>query len=45
MRCGACRRALDVADQMSAEHGVELQVIDLRSLVPLDKEAVLTSVA
>jgi acetoin:2,6-dichlorophenolindophenol oxidoreductase subunit beta len=37
--------ALDVADQMSAEHGVELEVIDLRSLVPLDREAVLTSVA
>jgi acetoin:2,6-dichlorophenolindophenol oxidoreductase subunit beta len=36
---------LDVADQMSAEHGVELEVIDLRSLVPLDREAVLTSVA
>jgi len=37
--------ALDVADQMSAEHGVELEVIDLRSLVPLDREAVLASVA
>ena len=37
--------ALDVADQMCAEHGVELEVIDLRSLVPLDREAVLTSVA
>jgi acetoin:2,6-dichlorophenolindophenol oxidoreductase subunit beta len=37
--------ALDVAGQMSAEHGVELEVIDLRSLVPLDKEAVLSSVA
>lgn len=39
------QHALDVADQMSAEHGVELEVIDLRSLVPLDREAVLTSVA
>lgn len=37
--------ALDVAEQMSAEHGIELEVIDLRSLVPLDREAVLTSVA
>jgi len=37
--------ALDVARQMSAEHGVELEVIDLRSLVPLDREAVLSSVA
>ena len=37
--------ALDVAGQMSAGHGVELEVIDLRSLVPLDREAVLASVA
>ena len=36
--------ALDVADQMSAEHGVELEVIDLRSLVPLDRETILASV-
>ena len=37
--------ALDVAEQMSAEGGPELEVIDLRSLVPLDRETVLTSVA
>src|SRR6516225_1444669 len=37
--------ALDVADQLSADHGGELEVIDLRSLVPLDREAILTSVA
>ena len=37
--------ALDVADQMLAEHGVDLEVIDLRSLVPLDREAILNSVA
>ena len=37
--------ALDVAEQMSAEQGAELEVIDLRSLVPLDTEAILTSVA
>ncbi len=37
--------ALDVAGQLSAEHGVELEVIDLRSLVPLDRETVLASVA
>jgi pyruvate/2-oxoglutarate/acetoin dehydrogenase E1 component len=36
--------ALDVADQLSAEHGVELEVIDLRSLVPLDRETILASV-
>lgn len=38
------QHSLDVADEMSAE-GVDLEVIDLRSLVPLDREAVLTSVA
>jgi len=37
--------ALDVAEQMSAEYGVELEVLDLRSLVPLDRDAILTSVA
>jgi pyruvate dehydrogenase E1 component beta subunit len=37
--------ALDVAEQLSAEHGIELEIIDLRSLVPLDREAVLASVA
>ncbi len=36
--------ALDVADQMSAEDGAELEVIDLRSLVPLDRDVVLASV-
>ena len=37
--------ALDVAEKMSAEGDGELEVIDLRSLVPLDRETVLTSVA
>ncbi len=37
--------ALDVAGQLSAEHGIELEVIDLRSLVPLDRETILASVA
>ena len=36
--------ALDVAEKLSGE-GVEVEVIDLRSLVPLDREAILTSVA
>jgi pyruvate/2-oxoglutarate/acetoin dehydrogenase E1 component len=36
--------ALDVADTLAGE-GVEVEVIDLRSLVPLDREAILTSVA
>jgi acetoin:2,6-dichlorophenolindophenol oxidoreductase subunit beta len=37
--------ALDAAGRMSAEHGVELEVIDLRTLVPLDRAAILSSVA
>ncbi|MGD8201326.1 alpha-ketoacid dehydrogenase subunit beta [Ornithinimicrobium sp. W1679] len=36
--------ALDVADKL-ADDGVSVEVIDLRSLVPLDREAVLSSVA
>ncbi|MGH8826358.1 MAG: alpha-ketoacid dehydrogenase subunit beta [Jiangellaceae bacterium] len=36
--------ALDVAETLAAE-GVEAEVIDLRSLVPLDREAIITSVA
>src|SRR6201991_2860876 len=38
------RHALDVADRLAGE-GVDAEVIDLRSLVPLDREAILTSVA
>jgi pyruvate/2-oxoglutarate/acetoin dehydrogenase E1 component len=36
--------ALDAAKQL-AEQGVEAEVLDLRSLAPLDREAVLTSVS
>ncbi|CAN5557703.1 alpha-ketoacid dehydrogenase subunit beta [soil metagenome] len=36
--------ALDAAKQLAAE-GVEAEVIDLRSLAPLDRDAVLTTVA
>lgn len=36
---------LDVADKMVKQDGVDLEVIDLRSLVPLDTETVLSSVA
>jgi acetoin:2,6-dichlorophenolindophenol oxidoreductase subunit beta len=36
---------LDVADKMAKQDGVDLEVIDLRSLVPLDTETVLSSVA
>jgi len=37
--------ALDVAEKMAAESGVDLAVVDLRSLVPLDTDTVLSSVA
>jgi acetoin:2,6-dichlorophenolindophenol oxidoreductase subunit beta len=36
-------RALDAAEQLSAE-GIEAEVLDLRSLVPLDREAIVASV-
>jgi len=36
--------ALDVADKLAGE-GVDVEVVDLRSLVPLDRETVLESVA
>ncbi|WP_405066960.1 alpha-ketoacid dehydrogenase subunit beta [Kribbella sp. NBC_01510] len=36
--------ALDVAESVAGE-GIDVEVIDLRSLVPLDREAILTSVA
>jgi pyruvate dehydrogenase E1 component beta subunit len=35
--------ALDVADKLAPE-GIDVEVLDLRSLVPLDREAILTSV-
>ena len=35
--------ALDVAESVAGE-GIDVEVIDLRSLVPLDREAILTSV-
>lgn len=37
--------ALDVAEKMAADSGVDLEVIDLRSLVPLDHEMVLSSLS
>ena len=36
--------ALAAAETLQAEHGLSAEVIDLRSLVPLDMEAVLASV-
>jgi pyruvate/2-oxoglutarate/acetoin dehydrogenase E1 component len=37
--------ALDVADELATTQGIELEVIDLRGLVPLDRDAILASVA
>ncbi len=38
-------KAVAAADRLAAEHGVDAEVIDLRSLVPLDTAAILASVA
>lgn len=38
-------RSLKVAEKMRAEHGVSVEVVDLRSLRPLDVETVAASVA
>jgi acetoin:2,6-dichlorophenolindophenol oxidoreductase subunit beta len=38
-------RALEAADRLAAEDGVDLEVIDVRSLVPLDTAMILASVA
>jgi len=38
-------RALDAAERLATDHGVDAEVIDLRSLIPLDAQAILRSVA
>src|SRR6188472_1417322 len=38
-------KALEAAERLAAEHGVDAEVIDLRSLVPLDTATILASVA
>jgi acetoin:2,6-dichlorophenolindophenol oxidoreductase subunit beta len=38
-------RAMAAADRLQAEHGVNCEVIDVRSLVPLDTKTILGSVA
>jgi pyruvate/2-oxoglutarate/acetoin dehydrogenase E1 component len=38
-------RALAAAEKLKAEHGIDCEVIDLRSLVPLDTRTILGSVA
>ncbi len=37
-------RALDAAEELSSRHGISAEVIDLRSLVPLDTRTILSSV-
>ncbi len=37
-------KAVEAADRLAAEHGVDAEVIDLRSLVPLDTATILASV-
>jgi pyruvate dehydrogenase E1 component beta subunit len=41
----AVTRCLHVAEQLEAEHGISAEVVDLRSLRPLDMETVAASVA
>jgi pyruvate dehydrogenase E1 component beta subunit len=38
-------RAVEAADRLAAEHGIDAEVIDLRTLIPLDARAILTSLA
>jgi pyruvate dehydrogenase E1 component beta subunit len=38
-------RALEAAEVLKAGHGIDCEVIDVRSLVPLDTQTILTSVA
>jgi pyruvate dehydrogenase E1 component beta subunit len=38
-------RALEAAERLGAEHGIDCEVIDVRSLVPLDTQTILGSVA
>ena len=38
-------RALAAAETLQREHGVDVEVIDVRSLVPLDTQTILGSVA
>jgi acetoin:2,6-dichlorophenolindophenol oxidoreductase subunit beta len=38
-------RALEAAEELHRTHGIDCEVIDVRSLVPLDTQTILTSVA
>lgn len=37
--------AIDAADELAKEHGINIEVVDLRSIVPLDMETIYASVA
>ena len=37
-------RCLEAADRLAAEEGIEVEVVDVRTLAPLDEEAILASV-
>jgi len=37
-------KALEAAEQLEKEDGISVEVIDLRSLVPLDEDAIMTSI-
>ncbi len=37
-------QALEAADELASEHGIEIEVVDLRSIVPLDMETIYESV-
>ncbi len=38
-------RAVAAAEKLQAEHGISIEVIDLRTLIPLDAKSILSSVA
>src|SRR5436190_20978737 len=38
-------KAVEAADRLATEHGIDAEVIDLRCLIPLDAQAILRSVA
>jgi len=38
-------RATEAAERLAADHGIDAEVIDLRTLIPLDAQAILRSVA
>jgi pyruvate/2-oxoglutarate/acetoin dehydrogenase E1 component len=42
---GAVPRALAAADALAGEHGIAAEVVDLRSLSPIDETTILTSLA